>query len=440
MSEDNEQSRLSEAAAQLEARIATLRKELANIEQELLVVTQAAGEVEPGGSRLVAVPELAVGVIRPPTHTIIEGDNLAALPLVAGLVERPVDMIYIDPPYNTGSKSFRYADRFRRLSSAHSEWAAFMWSRLEAAREVLADTGFIFVSIDDRELATLRTIGDRIFGERNFVATLVWHSKYTVANDSRFFSRQHEYIVVYAKEKKSARLGRLPRTEKSDAAYRNPDDDPRGPWKPTPLHAKSGNRGVRYEVRFPNGVRWSPPSGRFPRYSESRLLEMFEDNRLWFGADGQSQPAAKTFLEDVGGIVPGSLLAHSTVGHTHAANEEVAEILGKGQFDNPKPLNLLMTLIRIGAPSPDAIVLDFFAGSGTTAHAVAQLNHEQGTNRRSILCNSNENGICREVTWARVASVLTGNYPTGMTTDPLPGSLEYFRVEPMTGDRDGSSV
>lgn len=424
---DGKPSTNSEIVA-LEARLKALRNEIDLGEQQLSMLRTLASPTC-ADPKLHPVPELDVGPASDRPHLVIEGDNLVTVPLACDLVTSPIDMIYIDPPYNTGSKSFRYSDSFGKRKHKDSEWAGFMWGRIRIGRDALSDEGLMFISIDDRELVTLRLICDHLFGERNFVGTLVWHSKYTVANDARFFSRQHEYIVVYAKDKKSARLGRLPRTSKSDAAYRNPDKDRRGPWKPTPLHAKSGSRTDSFRVAFPNGREWSPPAGRYPRFTTARLLEMYHEDRLWFGADGKSPPSAKTFLADVGGIVPGSVLSHSTVGHTHAANEQIAEILGKGQFDNPKPVELLTTLIRLGAPRPDAVILDYFAGSGTTAHAVANLNQEDGTHRQAVLCNSNENDICRSVTWERVRAVLTGRYPTGIEVPPLPGSLRYFKLD-----------
>jgi hypothetical protein len=292
----------------------------------------------------------------------------------------------------------------------------------------MAVGGTIFISIDDRAYAHLKLLCDEVFDDNNYITTLVWHSKYTVANDSRFFSRQHEYVLVYGNDKAHVKIGRLPRTDKSDAAYRNPDNDPRGPWKATPIHAKSGKADNLYTVTFPNGITWTPPDGRFPRYTKARLLEMYEEGRLSFGRDGSLTPSTKTYLADVGGIVPGSILHYSAVGHTHGANEELATILGKGVFENPKPLALLTTLVKLASEKKDAVVHDFFAGSGTTAHAVALLNKADGGTRQAILCTNNENDICRNVTWARMKGVLTGKYPSGLTGTPLPGALRYYIV------------
>lgn len=379
-------------------------------------------------SHVRIVPEYCLGSLQARPHFLIEGDNYDALLLLAKTHRASVDFIYIDPPYNTGNTGMTYNDKFATSKDKHGPWLSFLERRLRVALDILAEDGIITISIDDREYAHLKLLCDAIFGEDNYLATLVWHSKYTVANDSRFFSRQHEYVLVYAKTKAAATIGRLPRSEKSDRAYRNPDNDERGPWKATPIHAKSGSKTSRYSITFPNGRTWTAPAGRFPRYSRERLLALYEDNRLWFGKNPTSSISAKTFLSEVAGIVPGTVLPHEIVGHTHAANEQLANLVGKGSFDNPKPVQLIEHLLRLGCTKSDAIVLDFFAGSGTTAEAVARLNKADGGKRQALLCTSNENNICIDVTFARLQAVHTGSRFSTSNVDPIPLPLRYLRI------------
>jgi len=284
-----------------------------------------------------------------PVNLLIEGDNYHALSVLNYTHEKKVDIIYIDPPYNTGNKDFIFNDSYvdKEDSYRHSKWLSFMEKRLKLAKSLLKDTGVIFVSIDDNELSQLKSIMDDIFGENKFIQILVWHNKYTVSNDAKYFSGQHEYILSYARNIDKTIINLLPRTEEANRRYSNPDNDSRGSWKPTPIHAKSGTEGGIYEFVFKNGVKWSPPKGTFPRFSKETLKELDEDNRIWFGKSGESTPSRKTFLSEVSqGLKCGSLLSYSIFGHTHKANEELANILGKGMFDNPKPSDLILNLIN----------------------------------------------------------------------------------------------
>jgi adenine-specific DNA-methyltransferase len=372
------------------------------------------------------VAPLSLDLAAPDPHILIEGDNLLALEYLKLTHPEKIDFIYIDPPYNTGNTGYTYKDKFAQTGDAHGPWIHFMRQRLSLAKELMAEHGVITISIDDREYVQLKMLCDSVFGESNWISTLVWHSKYTVANDARFFSRQHEYVLVYAKNKSVATIGKLPRTAKSNAAYKNPDNDIRGPWKATPIHAKSGNESGIYEFTFPNGRVWSPPDGRYPRYSQARLSELYHDDRLWFGKDGKASVSAKTFLAEVSAITPGTILGFDQVGHTHSANEQLANLIGKGKFDNPKPVELISTLIRLGASSSEPVILDFFAGSGTTAEAVARLNHQDGGRRQAIICTNNENDICRDVTFQRLRAVHTGEHANDPDADPIPVPLRYF--------------
>ena len=339
-------------------------------------------------------------------NIIIEGENLEVLKLLSGSYREKIKCIYIDPPYNK-DKDFVYKDTWKQETKAywedsgitqngikidtntisdgryHSNWLNMMYSRLLIARQLLKEDGVIFISIDDNEVHHLRKLCDDVFGEENFVSEIIWHSKYTTANDAKYVSRQHEYVLLYAKSKENFDIGLLDRTTKMDEAYTNPDNDNRGVWKSTPLHAKSGSS--TYKVTFPNGVDWEPPKGRYPLYSEKDLLKLFDDNRLYFGKSGFGAPNQKSFLTEVKqGKTVGSIWSYSSVGSSHQANEEIASVIGKGIFDNPKTSELIKTIMKT-ANAKDSIILDFFGGSGTTGQAVMELNKEDGENRKFIL-------------------------------------------------------
>jgi len=339
-------------------------------------------------------------------NLIIEGENLEVLKLLSGSYREKIKCIYIDPPYNTG-KDFVYSDNFSQDKKAywqdagvienglkidtntetdgryHSNWLNMIYSRLLIARQLLREDGVIFISIDDNEVHNLRKLCDEVFGSENFISEIVWHSKYTTANDAKFVSRQHEYLIFYSKNKENFDIGLLDRTEKMDAAYANPDNDVRGVWKSTPLHAKSGSN--TYEAKFPNGVAWTAPKGRFPLYSKEDLLKLYEDGRLYFGKEGNGTPNEKSFLTEVKqGKTVGSIWSYTSVGSSHQANEELASLVGKGIFDNPKTSKLIQTAIKTGN-GEESIILDFFGGSGTTGQAVLELNKTDDGNRKFIL-------------------------------------------------------
>lgn len=324
-------------------------------------------------------------------------------------------MIYIDPPYNTKNEDFIYPDNFREdykkilietgllsfsedgeeISSdtlkffrnitgtrSHSGWLSFMLPRLKLARDLLREDGVIFISIDDNEQANLKLLCDEIFGEENFVGDFIWHNKYTTSNDTDV-SYQHEHILCYSKQREIFSIGLLPRTYKQDKDYKNRDNDPKGLWKATPIHARSGSVKSIYKIIFPNGIEWEAPSGRYPRYSKEKLLELYNKNELYFNSNGGVDK--KTYLSEVRqGVTCGTVWSYEEVGHSHGNNEELSEILKKGLFSDPKGTKLLRKILQIST-SPNDIILDFFAGSGTTAQAVMELNAEDGGNREFIL-------------------------------------------------------
>lgn len=376
-----------------------------------------------------------------PVHLLIEGDNYHALSVLNYTHAKKIDVIYIDPPYNTGNKDFIFNDNFvdKEDGYRHSKWLSFMERRLTLAKNLLKDIGVIFISIDDNEVAQLKLLMDNtdLFGENNIIQLLVWHSKYTVSNDAKFFSKQHEYVLCYAKNINNVKINLLSRTDEANKRYTNYDNDPRGPWKSTPLHAKSGTESNKYKFVFKNGVRWNPPEGRFPRFSQETLRRLDGENRIWFGKNGKGTPSVKTFLSEVSkGIKAGSLLSYAIFGHTHKANEQLSTNMGKGKFDNPKSVDLILNLVSLAEQSKNSIVLDFMAGSGTTGQAVLELNKKDGGNRQFILCTNNENNngngykIAEDICYPRIKKVIEGYKKVkGEQVEGLSGNLKYFKTD-----------
>lgn len=379
-----------------------------------------------------------------PNHILIEGDNLEALATLAYTHAGKIDVIYIDPPYNTGNKDFIYNDSYvdSEDSYRHSKWLSFMSRRLRIAKKLLSERGVIFLSIDDDEQANLRLLCDEIFGQSNFLANLIWEKKYTVANDAKYFSDNHDFILCYAKNKPLFKIGELPRTDEMNAAYKNPDNHPKGPWKATPLHARSGSD-ASFSYTFKNGVTFRPPSGRFSAYSAETLRQFDENNEIWFGVNGNSTPSRKTFLCDLKkqGVVPRTIIPFSMGGHNHEADEEVKEIFNSKIFTSPKPTKLIKLLLTV-ANFDNCYILDFFAGSGTTLHAVMQLNAEDGGKRQCILCTNNENGICENVTYERNKRVIKGyTKPNGEEVAGLSdNNLRYYRTDFVSRSRSTKNM
>ncbi|MBP8790246.1 MAG: site-specific DNA-methyltransferase [Breznakibacter sp.] len=342
----------------------------------------------------------------------IEGDNLEVLKLLQESYLGKIKMIYIDPPYNTGN-DFVYKDNFtqdageytqdsgqkdeynQRLFANpetagryHSDWLTMIYPRLKLARNLLTDDGVIFISIDDNEVHNLRKICDEVFGEVNFVAQLVWERAYSPKNDAKYISNSHDYVLTYTKSIDQFSIGRLDRTEEANSRYSNPDNDPRGVWKPSDMSVKTYTESSDYPITTPTGRTIEPPAGRCWRLSKNAFFERLQDNRIWFGSDGNSVPSIKRFLSELKfeGMAPTSILFYKDVGHSQEGAKEVVSLFeGKGHFDGPKPVRLLRRLLRISNLEKSSIVLDFFSGSATTAHAVMQLNAEDGGNRKYIM-------------------------------------------------------
>jgi adenine-specific DNA-methyltransferase len=341
----------------------------------------------------------------------IEGDNLDVLKLLQESYLEKVKMIYIDPPYNTGN-DFVYRDNFTRDKDEyedeaglydergnrlfrntqtngrfHSDWCSMIYPRLVLARNLLSDDGVIFISIDDNEVDNLKKLCNEVFGEANFVAHLVWQRAFSPKNDARFVSNSHDYVLMYARNLNEFKIGRLPRTDEANARYSNPDNDPRGPWMSSDISVKTYNAASDYPITLPSGRIVEPPTGRCWRLSKSAFLERLQDNRIWFGPDGDGTPRIKRFLSDLkfDGMAPTSIMMFKDVGHSQEGSQEVTKLLEAGVFDGPKPVRLLHRLLMLSNLDKDDFVLDFFSGSATTAHAVMKLNAEDGGNRKFIM-------------------------------------------------------
>ena len=342
----------------------------------------------------------------------IEGDNLEVLKLLQKSYLGKVKMIYIDPPYNTGN-DFVYhddfamsADEYAEASGAvdelgnkyiknmdsngrfHSDWCSMMYSRLMVARTLLTEDGVIFISIDDNEVENLRKICDEVFGEGNFIAQLVWERAYSPKNDAKFVSNSHDYVLMVAKNSDEFVIGRLDRTEEANARYSNPDNDPRGIWKPSDMSVKTYNAECDYSITTPSGRVVEPPAGRCWSLSKKAFFERLQDNRIWFGSDGNSVPSIKRFLTELKheGMAPTSILFYKEVGHSQEGAKEVVALFGdKGVFDGPKPVRLIERLITLANLKEASIVLDFFSGSATTAHALMQVNAKKNKSCKYIL-------------------------------------------------------
>lgn len=345
----------------------------------------------------------------------IEGDNLDVLKVLRETYLGKVKMIYIDPPYNTGN-DFVYNDDFAQSRSEfeessglfdeegnqtidhmqrntesngrfHTDWLNMIYPRLKVARDLLSDDGVIFISIDENEIENLKKVGNEIFGEQNFVGSVIWERAFAPKNDAKYFSDSHDYIVVYAKFLNAFQIGKLARTEEANARYKNPDNDPRGPWSPDNMTVKTYSAAYDYEIITPNGSIMTPPNGRCWFTSKEKMMKLIDDGRVWFGENGGNMPRLKRYLADVQqGMTPITIWKYTDVGHNQEGRQEVKILFdNNGYFDGPKPVRLLSRILQIANTSKDSLVLDFFSGSATTAHAVMQLNVEDGGNRKFIM-------------------------------------------------------
>lgn len=344
----------------------------------------------------------------------IEGDNLNVLKVLRETYLGKVKMIYIDPPYNTGN-DFVYnddfakgKDKFEQTSGFfdeegnqtidpmqrntesngrfHTDWLNMMYPRLKVARDLLTDDGVIFISIDDNEQANVKKICDEIFGENNFISQIIWERAFAPINLKKHFSVSHDYILCYSKNKDKSICFGLKRNEESFSRYSNPDNDPRGVWQSDNSTVGPVIAEKVYEIKLPSGRKILPPNGRCWLYTKKRFQEMIDDNRIWFGHNGDNVPRVKRFLSEVKqGITPMSIWKYSEVGHSQEAAQKLKSLFGgKDLFDYPKSVELIKRCVILYTKLDD-IILDFFSGSATTAHAVMQLNAEDGGNRKFIM-------------------------------------------------------
>ena len=343
----------------------------------------------------------------------IEGDNLEILKLLQESYLEKIKMIYIDPPYNTGH-DFVYPDSFIMNSDEynegtsyfnekghinynrtnessrpryHSDWCSLIYSRLLLSRNLLSDNGVIFISIDENEVHNMRKMCDEVFGEANFVSQLGWQKVYSPKNQARFFSNDYEFVLCYCKDINKFKLGELPRTQKMNARYKNPDNDPRGDWKPGDCVGTGERKNGYYNITGPTGKVFNVPKGKHWVYAPDTMKRLIEGDKIWWGKDGNSFPSVKQFLSDVGGRKASSLLLYEDYGHTDMAKKDLIKLFSdftKVPFDTPKPIKLIKMLVMLGT-NEDDIILDFFAGSSTTAHSVFELNFEKNSHRKFIL-------------------------------------------------------
>lgn len=372
-------------------------------------------------------------------NLVIEGDNFDALRALRASHAGTIRCIYIDPPYNTGNRDFVYNDRFvdKTHRFRHSLWLEFMYRRLRLARDLLADDGAIFVSIDDNELFRLGMLMDRVFGEQAHVATCIWQKRYSRENRGAI-GDAHEYLLVYSPNANAFKETRnlIPLDPKQASVYKNPNNDARGPWQSISMTAQGYRPNQMYEIFAPNGNRHAPPEGRCWSMIEAEFRKLEAAGRVYFGKDGNGVPRLIRYLSEVDGVVPWTWWPHDEVGHTDEARKEIQSIFGtQTAFDTPKPVRLIERVLRI-AMQPGDTVLDFFAGSGTTAHAVAKLNAEDGGRRRFILVSSTEatedqpdKNLCRDVCAERVRRVQGGYVNAkGEAVPSLGGGFAYLRA------------
>lgn len=387
------------------------------------------------------VPELSCGPA-PWRNLIVEGDNFDGLRYLKMCFAGKVKCISIDPPYNTGNRDFVYNDRFvdREDSWRHSMWCEFMFQRLMLARDLLREDGAIFVSIDDNEVFSLGLLMNRVFGEGNFVATLIWHKRVSPANDAKYFSTDHDYILCYARNKDAWKPQRQPLNVEQLKNYSNPDNDERGSWNSSAYTcAKTADErpNLYYAITQPTtGEQILPSRSRVWAYDAATHARHVAEDRIYWGKEGLSKfPRLKKFLSDAKPVVPRSIWSFDEAGHNSEANLELRALVTDAHFSNPKPSRLIEKILRIST-GPNDLVLDFFAGSGTTAHAVHKANAEDGGKRRCILVSNAEatsdaadKNLCRDVCATRVRRVIEGYTPPGGETVPgLGGDFAYLRT------------
>ncbi len=395
-------------------------------------------------------------------NLLVQGDNLVALKALLSYYAGKVKCIYIDPPYNTGNEKWVYNDavnspEMRRWLgkvvgaeaedlSRHDKWLCMMYPRLSLLKEFLTEDGAIFISIDDNEVQDLRAIMDEVFGQRNFIATVIWQKMFSPKNSARHLSESHDYIVLYAKNGDLWKPNLIARQEKQDSRYKNTDNDPRGPWTSGDLSARNFYGAGTYSITCPSGRSIpGPPKGMYWRVSKETFDRLNEEGRVWWGKDGNNVPRLKRFLSDVKeGLVPETIWPHGEVGNTQEAKKDLLAICefedSSSVFITPKPLRLLRRILEI-ASDKDSLILDSFAGSGTTGHAVLSINKQDGGKRRFILVEMDEN-ICHSITAQRLTRAVEGYNPGSAenktTVEGLGGGFRYCTLADPLFDGTGN--
>jgi adenine-specific DNA-methyltransferase len=374
-------------------------------------------------------------------NKIIHGDNLEALKALLPQYEGRIKCIYIDPPYNTGNENWVYNDNVNDPKikkwlgkvvgkeaedlTRHDKWLCMMYPRLKLLHKLLADDGAIFISIDDNEQANLKLMCDEIFGAGNFVANVIWQRTFATKNDSKYFSTEHEYISIYCKNIAHFTLNQLPRTNKQDDRYKNPDNDIRGAWTSTDLLRMEHRENSIYSITTPSGKIFTPNPGTSWRHPENEMLQLIENNEVYFGAKGDAKPRRKRFLSDVKqGMIPQTIWKHEEVGHTQESKQMLKLILDASNdfFATPKTTRIVERILQISTDK-NSLILDSFAGSGTTAHAVLNLNNQDGGNRKFICIELED--YAETITAERVKRVINGYGKTAGTG----GSFDFYTLD-----------
>lgn len=396
------------------------------------------------------VPDAAKGIgpVDLNGNLIIQGDNLHALKALLPMYAGKVDCIFIDPPYNTGNEGWAYNDNvnapmIKEWLAAnpigiedglrHDKWCAMMWPRLRLLHELLAEGGTIWITLDDNEVSRAREMLDEIFGEHNFVACCIWHKVDSPKNTAPHISVDHDYILVYAQNLDALTVNLIPRTEDMLARYKNPDNDPRGPWLLSDLAARNEYSQGRYPITTPSGRTISgPPAGSYWRISREKFDEFNADGRIWWGDGGDNRPGIKRFLSEVkDGVVPQTIWKWEEVGSTRHSKQDLSAILGLPSgsdiFVTPKPPKLVERVIAL-AGNKDSIILDSFAGSGTTGHAVLEANKRDGGNRKFILVEMED--YADKLTAERVRRVINGyDFNGTQRTELMRESLSWSKLQ-----------
>ena len=383
---------------------------------------------------------------------IIHGDNLEALKSLLPEYEGKIKCIYIDPPYNTGNEGWVYNDNVNDPKikkwlekvvgkegedlSRHDKWLCMMYPRLKLLHKLLAEDGAIFISIDDNEQGHLRLMCDEIFGGGNFINNIIWQKKFSPQNDARYLSDMHDFIVCYTKNKSIWNRNLLPRSIEQNERYKNPDNDLRGPWTSSDLSVKTYNANTDYEIITPNGTKVRPSKSRCWSVSKGKFQELVNDNRIWFGKTESNVPRLKKFFSEVNdGIVPVTIWFHTEVSHNQGAKQEIKSIVDNVNFDTPKPSRLIERILKIATNKED-IILDSFAGSGTTAHAVLNLNKQDGGNRKFICIEMED--YAETITAERVKHVIKGYGKDKKAVEGTGGSFDFYELGEPFFDEEGN--